>query len=289
MTIGYIICAHTQPGQLVRLVRRLRGGGAHFYIHVDKRVPGSVMREVERDLGLDEDVRLLPRHRCYWASFSLVEAVLEGVEALLADPVGVDYGVLLTGQDYPLRPAGVIERRLEEAGGRSFLSHWPSAGRFLARVEQWHFNGELGGRRVRVPNRLLPLRIGRTLPVGLEAFTGSAHWCLSRESLELVAGLLNDRPEVGEFFRRSAVPDESFFQTILLSSPLAPTIVNDDLRYIDWSGGGDSPRVLTVDDLGSMLESGDLFARKFDPEVDARVLDELDAAIDARAQPARLL
>jgi hypothetical protein len=81
------------------------------------------------------------------------------------------------------------------------------------------------------------------------------------------------------------VPDESFFQTILINSRLADRIVNDDLRYIDWSEGRASPRILTSDDLDSLLASGDLFARKFDARVDERVLDMLDASIEARAHP----
>jgi hypothetical protein len=56
--------------------------------------------------------------------------------------------------------------------------------------------------------------------------------------------------------------------------------VNDDLRYVDWSEGGPSPRVLTSYDLERMVRSSALFARKFDPRVDAAVIDALDAHID---------
>ena len=91
-------------------------------------------------------------------------------------------------------------------------------------------------------------------------------------------------PETISFFRRASSPDEAFFQSILLSSPLAETIVNDDLRYIDWSEGGASPRVLTTYDLDRMLASHCLFARKFDPRVDSEVLDALDANIEFRAK-----
>ena len=87
-------------------------------------------------------------------------------------------------------------------------------------------------------------------------------------------------PELVRFFHRSAVPDESFFQTILMNSPLAGTLVNDDLRYVDWSEGAASPRVLTAFDLERMIRSSALFARKFDPRVDRGVIDALDAHID---------
>jgi len=56
--------------------------------------------------------------------------------------------------------------------------------------------------------------------------------------------------------------------------------VNDDLRYVDWSEGGASPRVLTSYDLDRMTRSSALFARKFDPRIDSAVIDALDARID---------
>jgi hypothetical protein len=279
MGIGYIILAHTLPEHLVRLVRRLESESARFFIHVDARAPGEVMAAIERELSASPHVQLLPRHRVEWAAFSQVEAALEGVRALLRWPERLDYGVLLTGQDYPLRPPASIESKLKQADGRSFLSYRPSTGRFLKRVTRGHWHGTVLGRRVRLPNRLMPFSVRRSVPDGLEPFNGSAHWCLSRECLDYVV----DRdPETIEFFRWSSSPDEALFQTILMSSPLATTIVNDDLRYVDWSEGGASPRVLTSYDLDRMLASHCLFARKFDPRVDAEVIDALDTSIDAQ-------
>ena len=277
MKIGYIITAHTLPDQLVRLVRRLESDNARFFIHVDGRAPDEVMSVVNRELAGRADVQLVRRHRVHWASFSQLQAVLEGVRALLAWPEPLDYGVLLTGQDYPLQAPAAIETKLADAAGRSFIVYRPSTGRFLERVTLRHWHGEVLGRRVRVPNRFVPLKVRRTLPPGLTPYTGFAHWCLSRECLEYVAAR---DPEVTSFFRWSSSPDEAYFQTILMSSPLAETLVNDDLRYVDWSEGGPSPRVLTSWDLERMLRSSALFARKFDSHVDPDVIDALDAHID---------
>jgi core-2/I-Branching enzyme len=268
----------------VRLVRRLETETARFFIHVDARAPSQVIEVTERELGLAPNVRLLPRRRVQWAAFSQVEAVLDGVKALLDWPEELAYGVLLTGQDYPLRPPEVIERELEQADGRSFMTYRPSTGRFLKRLTRRHWHRTVLGRKLRLPNRLVPIMVRRSLPEGLRPYHGSGHWCLSRKCLDYVA---SRDPEEIELFRWASSPDEALFQTILINSPLSPTIVNDDLRYVDWSEGGASPRVLTTYDLDRMLASHCLFARKFDPRVDAEVIDALDASIDARTRPAR--
>jgi hypothetical protein len=83
------------------------------------------------------------------------------------------------------------------------------------------------------------------------------------------------------------VSDEHFFHTILLNSPLRDRIVNDDLRYVDWSGhGGERPAILRSSDVGAIRASGQLFARKFDVTVDARVLGLLDEGIESPATAA---
>ena len=83
-----------------------------------------------------------------------------------------------------------------------------------------------------------------------------------------------------DFFRRVLIPDELFFQTILLNSPLRDRIVNDNLRYMDWSRPNvPLPAVLGTGDLPQLQQSPALFARKFDVTVDSAILDMIDERI----------
>ena len=72
------------------------------------------------------------------------------------------------------------------------------------------------------------------------------------------------------------IPDELFFQTILVNSELRNRIVNDDLRYIRWSATGSGPEVLLVDDFDRLRHTESLFARKFDQGADGRILDLIE-------------
>ena len=47
------------------------------------------------------------------------------------------------------------------------------------------------------------------------------------------------------------------------------------MRYIDWSEGKDSPKILTKDDLDKILGSRKLFGRKFDISKDREVIEYL--------------
>lgn len=278
MTIGYVVSAYKLPSQLVRLVRRLRSDGSHFVVHVDGKTDRRTFEEMAdgtRGLGC---VDFVERHVCHWGGFGHVRATLKGIERLYADGIPFDYVVLLTGQDYPLRRTGEIEQYLDEADGRSFMSYWPLphegwAGRGgLDRVERWHVV------RGRGAHAAIPW-FGRRLPGDLEPWGGGPYWCLSRQVTDHVDAYVRAHPELIRFFEHAWIPDELFFQTIVLNSPLGETVVNDNLRYTDWSRNP-APAMLGRDDLDEMLSSGKLFARKFDETVDVGVLDLLDRRID---------
>ena len=110
-------------------------------------------------------------------------------------------------------------------------------------------------------------------------YGGSGWWALSRLAAEHVVDTADRSPELVRYFRRTRVSDEIFFQTILMNSPLSESIVNDDLRYLEWRNpavaGG--PAVLRREDFASIERSPKLFARKFDVTQDSAILDLIDA------------
>ena len=88
------------------------------------------------------------------------------------------------------------------------------------------------------------------------------------------------------FYRRSFIPDEAFFQTLMMNSVNQGEVVNDDLRTIDWVPDGDiklRPRTFVTADRLRLTLSPDLFARKFDEEEDAEIFDLLEAHLKTPA------
>jgi PAS domain-containing protein len=84
------------------------------------------------------------------------------------------------------------------------------------------------------------------------------------------------------FYRHTFIPDESFFQTALVNSPLSGAIVNDSRRLIEWNPG---VVTLTEQHRDLMLESDAWFARKFDERLDGRILDFLERRLADRPPP----
>lgn len=277
MRIDYLIRAHTAPEQLARLVERLDDGDVRFYVHVNRLSDDELFEAMRTRLAGREHVTWLPRVACRWGGFSLLEATLVGIEAILASGDLPDHALLLSGQDYPLKPPAAIRGYLAERQGRNVLHHfhlpapeWAGEGGGLNRLRYPYFE------RVRYKTRLLRLPLPRHLPAGLEPYGGMALWALTGETLKWLMRFVAERPDVLNFFRHTKMPDETFFQTVLLSSSLAGTVDNEQLHYLDWSAGSAHPGTLTTADLPELRASGMPFARKFDADVDSEILELLD-------------
>jgi hypothetical protein len=283
LKLAYIVSAYKNLGQLARLTRRLSPDGEPVAIHVDRKTDEREFAQLRSDVTELPGVHLLERHVCHWGGFGHVRATLKGIDWLLRNGVPFDYAILLTGQDYPIKPRGVIERFFAEHRGKSFMAYsqlpspsWSPRGG-LDRIEYAHWR--LYGRHARLPLR-------RRFPAGLRPFGGGAYWCLTRECIELVSEFVAARPEAVRFFARADIPDELFFQTVIMNSRLADTVVNDNLRYIDWTRGV-RPAILTTDDLPALKASPKLFARKFDVTRDERILDLIDRELLSGASGAK--
>lgn len=285
MSSAYIIRAHKNPAQLARLVARLASPSASFVIHVNLSTPLATRQEMVEQLEPFDGVYWLPERRCYWGGFSLVQVTLDAIGTLVQCGVNPSHVSLLSGQDYPLQPVSMIERFFADHVGESFMVHfalpcrdgrWAREKGGLDRVERWHF--ETIGERIGFPMRRisLPLSRRRRLPGGLQPFGGSAFWSLSWEAARYVHETATRQPDIADFFRHTYIPDELFFHTVLMNSSLRDSIRNENLRFIIWDRGEPNPRILGGRDLDVLRRSGKLFARKFDPAVDERVLDALD-------------
>ena len=278
MRPAYIISAYKRPDLLLRLVDALAPNPVA--IHVDAKSP--IVPEVERLLDGRPGVTMLPRHVCHWGLFGHVEASLEGLRWFAGTPC--DYAILLTGQCYPLKSQHAIAADLADLAGRSILEHaaFPKA--------EWVRHDEGGYRRltsfyVKLPWRDAPKPVRlwrRQVPGGRHPHGGSSYWCLSRACAMEVLGTIDRDPDLVRFFRRTLIPDEMFFQTLLANSPRRGDLIDARIHHLDFSAGGSNPAVMTAGALPAAIASGAWFARKLE---DAAVLDQIDALRDGATVP----
>jgi hypothetical protein len=284
VTIAHIILAHKNPERVARLARRLEGTDSRIYVHVDRGASSGTHHRMRSELKGIPGLSWLPSRYTHWGSFALVKAALSGLRQAIDD--GADYAVLLSGQDYPIKPAASFRRFLSDHQGQSFIRwyrfpspEWPSDG--LTRLTRWHFHLEMpaGLIRTKVNNFLIrvfrALQPERPLPLGVLWYGGPQWWCLHRDAMLASLDFGQRHPKAARFLRHVRIPDEAYFQTALLNSVVHNRIVNRSLTCVDWNGPP-YPRVLRQQDLPALRASDAFFARKFDGAASEGVLDAID-------------
>ncbi|AUT02014.1 hypothetical protein CLI64_17385 [Nostoc sp. CENA543] len=282
MKIAYIILAHKLPQQLVRLIYRLNDDSATFFLHIDGKVNDKVYSDIVNQVQNMPNVYLLKRYKCYWGKIDIVKATIEGIRQLINHNVEFDYAILLSGQDYPIKPITQIKNFLHERRGHEFIesfslkqdnkwTYQDGCYQSLNRVKHWHFH-------FRSKHFYLPIE--RKFIPGLEPFGGSQWWCLSKECIYYINNFLLKNPDYINYFRYVFIPDELFFQTIISNSPFGAIIFNDDLRYVDWENPNPTPpAVLDKSYFEELVSSPKFFARKFDMSRNVEILNLIDQAI----------
>ncbi len=252
---------------------RIQGPDDAYYVDVFNNNNISHWKEA-LDLPTS-DLTTVFKYANGWGSFKLVQATLDAMEHFRE--TDYDYFINLSGQCYPLRPMEDIKQRLVAARGRALMEHepfprprWSDERGGYRRVDRYWFK----------PFRTLDawsLPRLNDIPLGMRPYGGSQWFCLPRRHVDLILDLLEENPEIVRFFRHTFIPDEMFFQTILMNSELADEVVNDNKRFTDWSKKCvPTPAILLSEDLPRLERSGMFFARKFDQEMDPRILDLLD-------------
>lgn len=287
----YVVTSYTAPHQTVRLVARLRRDrpDARIIVSHDRKMPPpdpSSLASARADLWLTPDP-------ITWGDSSYLKSLLAVVADLrLHDD---DWMIVLTGQDYPIRPPAALESTLASSGADMMLEepddpHLPLLlERYLSRsyrLPGWSdrhrihqvVNSLAGVRMTREPRGLPPYLHRRRLrtPFGdaLVLRKGSDLFALSGRGAR---SLLRADPKLLRYYSHTRVPSESYIHTVLRNDASLRNLPRM-MHYATWV---DSPHPvwLTEADLAPMLASGRWFARKFAP--DDPVLDILDRLLDA--------
>lgn len=287
MKIAYLILAHSNPGVLERSIARLSSADSDIYIHVDKKCKMDVFERIHADRAYFCKERV----PVYWGEFSQVEAILLLLRTALASPKNSDYFVLISGADYPLRSGAYIQKFLDSNRGLEFMNlvRVPAPGKPLSRIDTLRFPHCKPIRHFafRALAKVgLARRNHRDQLKGLEPYSGSTWWALSRNACQYLLEFIDQNPHVVQYFENVFAADEAFLHTILGNSQFKSHI-RHNLLFEDWSAEGSHPafisslhvthfkkesKVTVKDSYGS----GEvLFARKF-RDADINLLRQID-------------
>lgn len=277
--IGYFILLHRLPEQFKRMFRAIYAPGNSYVIHVDKGSGPEMAADIADFLKPYQGVAIIAAQKALWGGYSLVDAELRGMAKLLTMNSSWTHYINLSGQDFPLKSQAYI---------RDFLHANPQR-QYIRALDQRAIRPDTMNRVshvfVEAMGRMFRTGLPRAFLKGATPFIGTQWKAVTRGFCQFAV----HHPSAARFkafYRRSFIPDEAFFQTLIMNSGAQGEVMNDDLRTIDWVPDGDiklRPRTFVAADALRLTHSPDLFARKFDADEDDVILDMLEAHLKTPA------
>lgn len=271
MKVSFILLAHEAPEQLKSLLEPLLLAGSNVYVHHDASSQGNLQQSVTQ-WGFDSlpgKIYYAKRVKVVWGEWSIVQATLNCLEQIRQHDIDSDYFMLISGSCMPVKPIPLLEKYLAESGKdhieavNAEKNTWVTAGLQKQRWSKfhlfnWRYQHFLFENSLQLQRKL---KIKRVIPLNHTAHMGSQWWCLRRSTLLQIMDLVDKKPILRSFYKRTWVPDELFFQTLVAN--LVPTSdINGELltRYKFNSWG--IPRVYYNDDYPELLAEKRFFVRK---------------------------
>lgn len=278
---AYLIIAFNNWEVLEKLIRLLDHERNDIYIHINSAI---------RDFDFDYFEKIPEKSKVYyterfhteWGTPRLMVAQMyflqmaHGIE-------NYQYYHILSGACFPLKTQEEIHKFFDENNGKEFV-HFTSAPPLEKRIydryaydHRFHkhirensfvkrilFGVLLEGIYVKLQKLM---KVDRQKKNPYEMCFGSSWFSITDE---FAFYILEHWDYLLDSFKHTFAPDEIYVQTLAYNSKFKDRLYYDKMddnylacmRYIDWERG--NPYTFTIDDYEELMDSGCLFARKFD-------------------------
>ncbi len=248
--------------------------GHDAYIHLDASVAGKAREDFIAIVSEGSpEARFVPPFKCEWGSWNLVEGALSLVREVVASGEPYSHVQLLSGADLPTQSIASFGDFLMRNSHFDFMetvdisvSKWVIHGPEKERFE-YHFPFNWRSQRKRFDlsfgiQRLLKLK--RRIPMGIKPRLGSQWWTLRLSTCRKLIQFLQEHPNVIHYFKKTLIPDECFFQSLIPHLVSSDEIISRSLTLYKFTGYG-KPFVFYDDHLEMLTEQPFFFVRKVSP------------------------
>ncbi|XP_062874098.1 beta-1,3-galactosyl-O-glycosyl-glycoprotein beta-1,6-N-acetylglucosaminyltransferase 4 [Trichomycterus rosablanca] len=299
--LAYSLVVHKNMPMVERIIRAIYAPQNIYCIHYDQKSPKPFIEAVKNLAKCLPNIFIVSKlESVEYAHITRLRADLNCLSDLTRSEVKWKYAINLCGQDFPLKSNYELVMELKKLNGTNMLeSSRPSE------LKKQRFNFEHELKEVPYEYKKLPVKTThakRPPPHGIEMFTGSAYFVLSREFVQYA----QTNQLAKDFLEWSAdtySPDEHFWATLARvpgvpgGIPRADPDVTDlksKTRLVKWNYlegtlyppcTGKHMRSVCIygaAELRWLLQYGHWFANKFDPKVDPVLIKCLEEKLEEK-------
>lgn len=309
MIFRFLILAHKNLDQLERLLKQIESSSSYIFIHIDKKY-NLTASDIDR-LELNKNTYILnERISNQLDCFSLIESTLLLIKYSNKVCKGPGYYILMSGQDYMIKPFKDLEHLLKNNYPKPFIdctpydkSNWIHNKFCFTSLDHKIFEFRINkpfilrkglGALTKIL-RLIPYKrisvLDKFKKHSMNLYGGSAWWVLPDVIIKEIVSLIENEKEIVDIFKHSYTPEETFFQTFAMQTRFSNTIklnniderkqncltyANFEPPVSDGHNFSGHPYILRENDFSWLIKRPEFIARKFDIKIDSNIFDLID-------------
>jgi len=283
MKQAILITAYKNYGNLKELVDFF-AKECYVFIHIDAKSK-EILEEQILELNTVESCFAIRKYAIYWGGYSHLRAVLDLMQMASEHP-DISYVHIITGEDYPVRAFEEFQRKFLRDDHIYMSVMPPEEFKDTVTVRYRYYNWFID-KNVKNPvlwqlqraTVILQKLFGvsrDSIGEFCKIYKGLLYASFPREVLNYIESYLIKHPEYLKDLKRCQLPEEFFFQTIIMNSSYARQVAKQDIRYMNWEkGDSSSPIYLTMEAYGELQKKRYFFARKFHPIISQELKEHI--------------
>ncbi|MEG0408685.1 MAG: beta-1,6-N-acetylglucosaminyltransferase [Bacilli bacterium] len=310
-----MIMFHKNVDQVTRMVETLSDENFDIFIHADSNLllSDEAKNKIASASTKSNIYFTEKRYHGVLDTQSLVDIAIELVKTAKING-NYKYYLLLSGQDYPIKPMAYISKQLDDTYPKPYIDCTPydkhnwifykfAINASILRFQQF-IRRKKKGSLTRNSLRIIEIIIKQVVAClhldfytsltkqNIELYGGSAWWILPDICIDYILSEYNSNKAYISELLSTLTPEESFFQIMAMRSECNNLIKINPIDMVEqncktyayFSGKSKPfkghPYEFTINDIELLREKSEdeyfWFARKFDIEVDSKILDLID-------------
>lgn len=312
MKNAILVIAHKNKNQLLKLIKTLEDEELDIFIHLDKKWK-LTLKDIEELKYSSPYVNIInKRISGYLDTWNLCQITIELAKVAIQKNPNYNYFLLLSGQDYPIKSINEIKKYLKKEYPKPIIdctpmtkNNWIYSGFKWIRIHSYYrFVERITKNKICRKALLLPIYLiqifitivmkspyKRLKKINCEIYGGSAWWILPKEIIVNCIKEVENNSKIVKAFKLKNTPEETFFQTMAMKSKYRnlidinepDAVLQNCMTYAYFFDEEHAPTghpyVLKKNNFEMLKQRKELFARKFDIEVDKEILDLIDQYI----------
>ena len=271
---GILITAYKDKTQLFNLINSFED---KFYVivHIDAKTK-NISEEDFKKLNL-KNIHILKKYKITWGNIKHLYAIIDMLK--IAREKKLSYIHIISGQDILIKNVNYLLDKFFDCNniymGYNDMSNVDK--NVINRYKKGCLSSKLDltNKIVKIINALYGIISISRKKIGdfQKIYKGMIYVSLPQYAYEYCLEVIEDNPKFMKDLNHCIIPEEFFFQTILMNSKYKDNIVNNHLRYILWhEKNGSVPGILDEENYGDIKKSDCIFARKIDTNISSKLI-----------------